>query len=391
MAESISQQQARKLVLHAQRLPTAPAKGNAITATLNALEAMGYVQIDTISVIERAHHHTLWNRNPKYQPHHLEQLIAQKHVFEYWSHAAAYLPMRDYRFTLIRKEALKSGELDHWYPRNPKLMTQVLSRIRNEGPLKAKNFDNGASRLNKIKSGDWSSKPAKQALECLFMQGDLMIVKRDKFHKVYELTERVLPADINSALPSQEEYSRFLITRFLHANGIGQASEIAYLRKNTKNLIQHQLNIMQEEGTLITLDVAGNYYFCLPEHLNSLNMPLRRKKMHILSPFDNLLIQRKRMRTLFEFDYLLECYLPQAKRQYGYFALPILWDAQLVARMDCRVDRKDRILHIYHLVLEPSLSKKVEAFHLALATALKTFLTLNHCHDFVLHKTTQLS
>tara|TARA_R110000737_G_scaffold185468_1_gene208691 strand:- start:800 stop:1975 length:1176 start_codon:yes stop_codon:yes gene_type:complete len=391
MAESLSLQQARKLVLHAQQLPSAPPKGNAITATLNALEAMSFVQIDTISVIERAHHHTLWNRNPKYQPHHLEQLVEQKQVFEYWSHAAAYLPMRDYRFTLMRKNALKSGELDHWYPRNPKLMAQVLSRISNEGPLKAKDFNNDLSSLQKTKPADWSSKPAKQALEYLFMQGDLMIVKRENFHKVYELTERVLPDSANTSLPSQEEYSRFLITRFLQANGIAQASEIAYLRKNTKMNIQHHLNVMQEEGALIALNVAGRRYFCLSGYLDSLNTPLRRKKLHILSPFDNLLIQRKRMQALFNFDYLLECYLPETKRQYGYFSLPILWDAQLVARMDCRVDRKRKILHILHLVLEPSLSKKVEAFHLALTTDLKAFLTLNQCHDFVLHKTTQLS
>ena len=223
------------------------------------------------------------------------------------------------------------------------------------------------------------------------MQGDLMIVKRENFHKVYELTERVLPDSANTSLPSQEEYSRFLITRFLQANGIAQASEIAYLRKNTKMNIQHHLNVMQEEGALIALNVAGRRYFCLSGYLDSLNTPLRRKKLHILSPFDNLLIQRKRMQALFNFDYLLECYLPETKRQYGYFSLPILWDAQLVARMDCRVDRKRKILHILHLVLEPSLSKKVEAFHLALTTDLKAFLTLNQCHDFVLHKTTQLS
>jgi len=100
MKESLSSQQARKLVLLSQNLPPAKQTGRAIKATLSAIEHLGYIQIDTISAIQRAHHHTLWNRNPRYNPSHLDQLISEKKVFEYWSHAAAYLPMRDYRYTL---------------------------------------------------------------------------------------------------------------------------------------------------------------------------------------------------------------------------------------------------------------------------------------------------
>ena len=97
MTESLSIQQARKLVLLSQRLPPAKQTGSAIAATLSAIEHLGYIQIDTISVIQRAHHHTLWNRNPRYKTSHLNKLVADKQVFEYWAHAAAYLPMRDYR------------------------------------------------------------------------------------------------------------------------------------------------------------------------------------------------------------------------------------------------------------------------------------------------------
>ena len=114
MTESLSLQQARKLVLLSQRLPPVKQTGRAIAATLSAIEHLGYVQIDTISAIQRAHHHTLWNRNPGYKTFHLDQLFAGKQVFEYWTHAAAFLPMRDYRYSLPRKQAIKTGEQNHW-------------------------------------------------------------------------------------------------------------------------------------------------------------------------------------------------------------------------------------------------------------------------------------
>ncbi|MGY0582357.1 MAG: winged helix-turn-helix domain-containing protein, partial [Paraglaciecola chathamensis] len=264
MPESISQDQARKLVLHAQGLPAIKKRGKALTHTLDALESLGYVQIDTISAIERAHHHTLWNRNPNYHPSHLTQLVAQKHAFEYWSHAAAYLPMKDYRYSLPRKAALASGELDHWYPRNPKLMQEVLSRISSEGPLMAKDFETPSTSF-KQKPKDWVSKPAKQALEYLFMQGELMIKERVNFHKVYELTERVLPESVDRSLPTEQENWHFLICRFLRANGLGQASEIAYLRKHTKAGVQQTINKMIEAGELVNIQVAGTTYVTLPQ------------------------------------------------------------------------------------------------------------------------------
>ncbi len=215
MIESLSIQQARKLVLLSQRLPATKQSGNALFSTLSALEHLGYVQIDTISAIQRAHHHTLWNRNPRYENSHIDQLLKKKQIFEYWSHAAAYLPMRDYRFSLVRKYAIEKGDQDHWYDRDKALMKSVMMRIGNEGPLMSKDFED-----KKKMRGEWSYKPTKRALEYLFMQGELMIPKRVSFHKVYDLTERVLPKNINTSMPGPEEYARFLIARFLQANGI---------------------------------------------------------------------------------------------------------------------------------------------------------------------------
>jgi len=382
MIESLSIQQARKLVLLSQRLPTTKQSGSALSSTLSAFEHLGYVQIDTISAIQRAHHHTLWNRNPRYENSHIDQLLEEKQIFEYWSHAAAYLPMRDYRFSLVRKYAIEKGDQDHWYDRDKALMKSVMIRISNEGPLMSKDFED-----KKKMRGEWSYKPTKRALEYLFMQGELMIPKRVSFQKVYDLTERVLPKNINTSMPSPEEYARFLIIRFLQANGLGQAVEIGYLRKDTKAIIFTTLQEMLNNGDVIKINVKGNRYFALGDSLELLGKPLSRNKLKILSPFDNLLIQRKRILALFDYDYQIECYIPEAKRRHGYFSLPILWDGKLLARMDCKADRKNSVLHINHLVLELKLVK-IEAFSHALSKELESFMRFNDCSSVFLHKAT---
>lgn len=395
MRDSLSIKQARKLVLLSQKLPPSRQSGSAIEVTLCAIEHLGYIQIDTISVIQRAHHHTLWNRNPRYKPKQLDQLIADKRVFEYWSHAAAYLPMSAYRFSLPRKQALTRGDQKHWYPRNDQLMKSVLKRIALEGPLMAKDFDDTHfdDKAGKPKLGKWKSKPSKQALEYLFMQGELMISSRRNFHKVYDLSERVLPDGTNTTEPNPEEYARFLITQYLVANGIGKAAEIAYLLKNTKALVTGTLQEMVSSKELLEIKVGNNngsdnsshHYYALPKSLELLSKPLARNKLKILSPFDNLLIQRKRMKSLFDFDYLIECYVPEAKRQYGYFSLPILWDGRLVARMDCKAEKNESVLHIKHLALE-SIKIDTGAFCVALDKELDAFTNFHNCKSYQIHK-----
>ncbi|WP_029665036.1 winged helix-turn-helix domain-containing protein [Cellulophaga baltica] len=383
--ENLSLREVQKLVLLSQRLPASKFVGTARNATLTAIEHLGYIQIDTISVIERAHHHTLYNRNPSYQAAHIQELIADKKVYEYWAHAASFLPMVDFRFSLPRKHAIASGKQKHWFKQDAKLMDLVTARIKAEGPLMAKDFDKKG-----IKFGEWKTAPTKQALENLFMQGELMITKRVNFHKVYDLTERVLPSSINTTTPTQEEYGRFLITNYLRANGVGTLQEMTYLLKHTKAIVTGALKQMLVHGEIAQVRVADSDYYVLPESLELLNKPLSRKKLHILSPFDNLLIQRKRTSAIFGFDYLLECYVPQHKRKYGYFSLPILWNGKLVARMDSKVDRKKEIFHIHQLTLEASLKNK-EKFAAALNKELKSFLMFNKCTAVRLHTTSPTS
>jgi hypothetical protein len=371
MTLQLSPAEARYLVLNCQRISTSQDQLEPLALTQQLIEHLGYIQIDTISVIERAHHHTLWTRNPAYQASHLEQLLAQKQIFEYWSHAAAYLPMCDYRFSLRRKQALVSGELEHWYARDETLMREVLARIRAEGPLMAKDFE--ATE----KKSAWQSQPSKRALEYLYMQGKLMIPYRKNFHKVYDLTERVLPSAIDTRSPSEAEYLDYLILNYLRAQGLAQINDFGHLIKGVKPALKQAVQRLIDAGQLIELKVNTQTWLSTTANLELLNST-QSDQLKILSPFDNLVIQRERLRRLFDFDYQIECYVPEAKRQYGYFVLPILWQGELVARLDCKADRKQKRLVINQIWLESKL-KNPEPFWVDLNKELINFASFNGC------------
>ncbi len=380
----LSVREARKLALHSQRVLTANRRGKAIDATCEAIERLGYVQIDTISVIQRAHHHTLWVRNPRYRQEHLDRLMQQGRIFEYWSHAAAFLPIHDYRFTLPIKREFANGKR-LWYECDPEIRRRVLERITVEGPLQSRDFrDHGKRRLPM-----WQWKPAKIALEQLFMEGRLMVVRREGFQKVYDLAERVLPDRVDTSMPERSEFLRHLILRYLEAHGYGSASEIAYLRDGLKPAVHTELMALAESGEIVPVQIVGKnpgpVSFALPDYSALLNKPLSRSRVRILSPFDNLVIRRKRISALFDYDYQIECYVPEGKRKYGYFCLPVLWDGDLVARMDCKAERASRTLIVRNIVLERRI-RRADAFHAAFAATLNEFMIFNDCDGLRLQK-----
>jgi len=382
---SLSLSQARKLVLLSQGLLSKSSNDITRSNTLAVFERLGYVQIDTISVVQRAHHHTLWSRNPNYQVEHIEQLVIDRKIFEYWSHAAAYLPMKDYRFSLPRKAAIKSGQQRHWYSKNPQLMANVLKRIENEGPLMAKDFVSKGHKNN-----GWGSSPTKQALESLYMQGDLMIAERKNFHKLYDVTERVLSNDLDISMPTPQEYGQFLVLSFLKSQGFGTLAEIVYLLKGIKAQASSAIGELLECGEIEQVTINNTVNFTCCDAVDLLNLRLNRKQAKILSPFDNLLIQRKRTRAIFDFTCLLECYVPADKRQFGYFCLPILWDGKLIARADCKVDKKTSTLNVIHLFIEASLNDK-DAFLSAFEQELTAFSQFNACESYVIQQVSHLA
>lgn len=367
--------QLRRIALDAQGLTRSAPFGRGIDATHRALEQLGYVQIDTISIVARAHHHTLWNRVPNYKPAHLDRLVRERRAFEYWFHAAAYLPMRDFRFALPRMHALKSGER-HWFKtKDHKLMKAILDRIRDEGPLMARNFESPKGR----KQGWWDWKPSKRALEQLYMQGDLMISGRDGFQKVYDLTQRVLPPGIDTTPPTIDEFAAYLLDTALRAHGFASPKEITYLRRGTaiRKALRARLDAGVSDGTLVAIGDNGAGYYARTELLDRAT-PRTLPRVRLLSPFDNAVIQRDRNVALHEYDYQIECYVPAPKRRFGYFCLPILYRDRFVGRVDCKAHRRLRRFDLLHLHVERDIHDR-DLFAAAFAGAAVEFAAFNDC------------
>ena len=348
------------------------------------IEKLGYIQIDTINVINRAHHHTLWTRLPDYRLEYLDELLAtDRRVFEYWGHAASYLPMSDYRF--YRKAMLKSTDPhSKWEQERLRnfshLMQPVLERIRAEGPLGVKDF---AAPENGAKNRWGGRKPEKVALEMLLWRGELMVTGREKFHRIYDLTERVLPAEIDTTLPTGKKLARFHVRRALQAFGIASEKEIyGHLQLAGKDEIKIALLELTTSGELteIAIDGKSDINWAITDYLENLDRTLNDQKIHFLSPFDNLIIQRRRTKRLFDFDYTLECYVPAAKRKWGYFVLPILWSDRLIGRLDPKADRKKRELIIRSLQFEPGFDN-FDVLLPGLTLKLADFAKFNSCEQ----------
>jgi uncharacterized protein YcaQ len=370
------QKRLRRIALAAQGLVQANPFGQGLVGAKNAIKHLGYVQLDTISVIERAHHHTLYSRVPKFKPEMTNQLLLNKDIFEYWSHAAAFLPIEDFRFSLPYKHAIKSGQT-HWY-KNPdqKLMKEVLARIKSDGPLRSRDLETKAKKSE----GWWDWKPAKKAIEQLYMQGDVMVCDRAGFQKTYDLTERVLPANISTSKPTLYEFAEHLVEQQLRCHGFVSLKGLTYLRKNTglRQAVKHLVLEKINQGLLqIFQSRTGDEFIIKPEVLET-SLPRLSDRLSIVSPFDNAVIQRARLKTVFDFDYQIECYVPEAKRQYGYFCLPLLYQGEFIGRMDCKAHRKDKHLELKSVYLE-SQNLKQSSIVQAFCEAIKAFCQFQAC------------
>ncbi|PCI70681.1 MAG: hypothetical protein COB38_07080 [Gammaproteobacteria bacterium] len=342
----------RRTALDAQGLLQANPFGSGLVGARKAINHLGYVQLDTISVVERAHHHIFYSRVPKFRPTMTNQMLLDGDIFEYWSHAAAVLPINDFRFSLPYKHAIKSGQT-HWYKNcDKKLMAELLKRIRSEGPLRSRDVE--TKPKTKKQTGWWDWKPAKKALEQLYMQGDLMVSNREGFQKTYDLTERVLPSHVNSKLPSIDEFARHIVDQQLRCHGFASLKGLTYLRRNSelRKAVKELVNERLAQGTLEEIQVRDGEVFILETGLLERRLPRLSNRMLILSPFDNSVIQRDRLKSIFQYDYQIECYVPEAKRQYGYFSLPLLYRGEFIGRMDAKAHRKSSHFEIKALYFE---------------------------------------
>jgi len=380
----LSKNEARKVILQCQRLAGLASRLGVRNQALNIISNIGYVQIDTISVIERAHHHNLWTRVEGYKKKIISQLEQEKKIFEYWSHAASYLPIESYRYTLPVKNDLKKKEVI-WYKKNKKEMRYVLDRIKSEGSMMSRDFDFKTTQFNGSPD-TWG--PKKVAFFHLFMEGNLIICRREGFQKVYDTPERWLPANTDLSEPTRKEYLRFLIKRDLKAHGLMKANEFGYLLKGIKKELSAVLDEMHSVGEIKAAQIdkasEGVYYF-LPESLELLEVKGYRKRLKILSPFDNLIINRKRTKELFDFDYILECYVPAKKRQFGYFGLPILWGERLIGQIDLKADRKNKDLIVRNLEFNDR-RRQNEKMSKVLMRELYRLMVFNQCEKISFQK-----
>jgi uncharacterized protein len=385
MAEELTLPQLRFLTLESQGLTKPYPFGKGKDAVLKTLEHLGYLQIDTLSIVERTHHHTLWTRIPDYKTEYLDELVEERKVFEYWFHAASYLPMKDFRFALPQMLDVKQSKT-HYYNADPKVMKYVLDTIRGEGPKRARDFENETKKAGSW----WSWKPTKIALERLFLQGDLMISSRNGMQKTYDLTENVLPKSINTTLPTDLEFAEYLVKTYLNAYGFTTVKQITHLktgevlRKNVDTILKSML----ENGTIQEVNIENMPSVFvqkdLLERTNKTNSNIR-----ILSPFDNSIIHRDRVKHFFDFDYKVECYTPKEKRQYGYFCLPILFGETFIGRVDCKAHRKEKEFEVIHLHIENT-TIDIELWKQPFVEIIKSFATFNGCKNIKLTKVSPL-
>ena len=383
--EKISISTARNLMLTAQGLaqfPNRPAKKVDVLATIRRL---GALQIDTIHVIARSPYLVLWSRLDEYEPTWLDELLAEGAIFEYWSHAMCFLPIETY--PLYRRFMLEGtkgwGDAAGWLNEHAGLVEEVLDRIRREGGLRSADFKNG----QKPPGGWWNWKDEKMALECLFNLGELMIGRRQNFQRVYDLRERVLPGweDGPEAgnVPTRDEVLHRLTLEAVKALGVALADWVPDYFRLPKTGNANRLEALANEGQLIRVEIDE---FPGPAYRSPATDLVDPPQLTtLLSPFDPLVADRKRLKDLFNFDYTIECYTPAAKRQFGYFTLPILHRGTLVGRLDPKAHRDKGQFEVKTLVLEPGVEQTDELVA-ELGTALQRLAAWHNTPELIIRR-----
>ena len=342
---ALSKAAARAIWLRAQRLDAEAPFGDGPAATAAAIEHLGYVQIDTIHVIERCHHHILWNRIPAYRRsdlHHAQTI--EKSVFEYWTHALSYVPARDFRF-FIAAMKLHRREGHKWFKEvKPSDLRKVMRLLRNVGALTVRDIEDDVL-VEKVHA--WASrKPSKRALQLAFYQGRVTISKREGMLKTYDLMERHFGWEKPPRPASLREITAYLLDRGLRAQGVVSLDSICHLDAPSKKAVHRliEARVRRKELVPVALEGAGKReHWAQPETLEKRSDGTG-ERVHILSPFDPLIIQRKRTHLFFGYEHLFEAYVPKEKRRFGYFALPVLVGDEIVAALDLKTDRQSRQL-----------------------------------------------
>ena len=376
----LSISQARKIILYAAGLANRSRFGNGPGAALKVIEHLGFVQVDTNFVVERAHHHTIFSRVADYDPAWLRDLQADGLVYEFWTRDSGFMPMSEFRYSLPIQASF-AGKWQTLSAGEQNLMDRILDRIGREGPLGAKDFDNDRTEKS---TGWWDWRPSKVALERLHLTGQLLTIRKKDFHKLYDLTSNIITPDTDRTMPNIEEFSRHLILRSLRSMGIAYLKEISWNGRFVKHTVKDVIKDLLKTGEVIEVQIHGlkGPLYTTPTYL--------KKRItvsgdaFILSPFDPLNVFRHRLRDFFGFEYQLECFVPGPKRKYGYFSLPVLIGDVFVARIDAKAERKRKTLVINNIHFEKVVM--TAAMINKLCKAINAFTKFNRCVEIEIMK-----
>lgn len=355
----------RRLLLGGQGLLSDPARKATPAAVHRQIEAMGFVQVDTINIVERAHHHILRSRFDDYRPDMLTRLLERdRKLFEHWTHDASVIPAKWFHCWKVRFDRYRRrghARKGWWAERmggDPERVTaHVRERIEAEGPLMSKDFEHNGDGAGPW----WGWKPQKAALEYLWRSGELAINARVNFHKVYDLTHRVFPDLHDADAPDQDDHIAWACRAALDRLGAGTPAELsAFMRAIDQHEAGAWCKAAAARGEIMPVLIEHadgtkprRAYACLDWRRRASRFGDPPDRMRLLSPFDPVIRDRRRALRLFGFDYRFEAFVPAPKRRYGYYVLPVLHRDRFVARVDPKLHRGEGHLEIKGVWWQP--------------------------------------
>lgn len=377
---NLSREAVRRLSIMKQGLHHHPTTSDK-SQLKHIIRQIGLLQLDSISVTARSHYLVMLARAGIYDRAALDALLAERDLFEYWAHAACLIPIehfayywpiiqenRDFTGKRMRELAEEAETLQQW----------VMDEIRQNGPMAAKDFESEREG----QASWWNWKPAKVVLEHLFDHGRLMASHREKFHRYYDLSERVLHGLSVDTSRTMDDFNQWATLAGLRHIGIATVSDIADYYRIHKTTVKRILEDGLTSGTILAIEIDGHDK---PAFIHRDDVPLLDQlaaceHTAFLSPFDNLIWFRERDEWLFDFFYRIEVYTPAAKRQYGYYVMPILHRDQLVGRIDPKIDRKAKHFYIRALHLEPQIVVTEDLVE-GVWKAIQEFMTFHNCES----------